>query len=985
MKRLFLLAIVFASVSALMAQIQPNFEKIDPDLYEIVDQRPEAWAEVVVALADQVEVNSLAAAFRAKGLTKEQRAPILIRALQEKASSTQGPLLAWLGSHAQAETESIQAFWLGNQIYLRAQGHLIAALSQRADVGMVHRYAQPRLMDAAAPVPAPPLPDDREVGHDAINAPAMWKLGYTGQNVKVLIVDTGTDGTHPALRTNFLGRYLGNNVAWWNQGGNSLAPVDCDGHGTHVAGTAVGLDRDRNDTIGVAYNAWWMAAPAILPQGIGEPCNGVNGPGILSTFQWALNPDGDPNTSDDIPDVVNNSYGQDKPSSCGYFAKSSIDAMEAAGVALVFAAGNDTFPQTIGGPAHLNTSLVNTFAVGSVHPVTLQKSGFSSEGPTVCPGSGPLLIKPEVAAPGAPVRSAYRNGGYAYLGGTSMASPHVAGAIALLKEAFPLLDGEQLKLALYYSAVDLGAPGEDNVYGRGIIDVKAAYDYLVAQNHSPFQPPVERDAGLALVTDADLCGLSIAPEVELINRGSGAISSVKVRATYSDGTVLDTLWTGNLATGATQLVKLPLHQFAGPGNYDVELEIVEENGLDPYYIFDNFDRMTVTALEGVAATTISANACIGRSVLLQASVDDSLATGVWYDQPTGGTALATGLAFVTPALTSSKIFYFSPQKRAHLGAELLVGTPGLNNPNTIDYLEFDANFPFTLQRVTVLSAGSGSRVIELRNAQGQVIASRTVTVVPGEQVLDLNLPVPAGEDLQLGLGGNQAMLFTSYSNYSFPYEVPGVLTITGSNNGFYNFFFDWQISWELPCDRIMAFATVSPGSQTANIAGDTLARVGQPIGFIAVAPNASQYLWDFGDGTTSTDQNPTHVFQAAGNYDVSLMATGPTFCSDATTQTVLVQDDTATSLEAQEAITSLQIFPNPSEGLFDIQLYLNRDQEVSASLINAAGQTVAVLPRARTNLWFYQLDISGLPDGMYMLKLQAGDQVATRRILKLQP
>jgi len=66
-----------------------------------------------------------------------------------------------------------------------------------------------------------------------------------------------------------------------------------------------------------------------------------------------------------------------------------------------------------------------------------------------------------------------------------MASPHVAGAIALLKQAFPDLTGTQLKYALYNTAVDLGDPGEDNTYGKGLIDVYAAFLYLANRDSVP--------------------------------------------------------------------------------------------------------------------------------------------------------------------------------------------------------------------------------------------------------------------------------------------------------------------------------------------------------------------------------------------------------------------------------------------------------------------------------------------------------------------
>ncbi|NIV72239.1 MAG: S8 family serine peptidase, partial [Calditrichae bacterium] len=128
--------------------------------------------------------------------------------------------------------------------------------------------------------------------------------------------------------------------------------------------------------------------------------------------------------------------------------------------------------------------MVNIWATGAVngHNPSFPIASFSSRGPSTCGGTGSLLIKPEACAPGVSVRSSQFNNQYGTLSGTSMACPHVVGAIALLKQAFPQFTGHQLKLALYNSAQDLGASGEDNTYGMGIIDVYAAFQSLGVPN-----------------------------------------------------------------------------------------------------------------------------------------------------------------------------------------------------------------------------------------------------------------------------------------------------------------------------------------------------------------------------------------------------------------------------------------------------------------------------------------------------------------------
>ncbi len=201
-----------------------------------------------------------------------------------------------------------------------------------------------------------------------------------------------------------------------------------------------------------------------------------------------------PATITDMPDAVSNSwYDPDVTNECAGIYKTVLDAVEAAGIAIVFSAGNNgPGASTITKPKNLSTDEVNVFCVaningasylgGNMNPI----SNTSSRGPSLCGGTGSLLFKPEVSAPGTSVRSSVPGGGYGLKSGTSMASPHVAGAIALLREAFPTLTGWEVKMALYNTAIDLGTQGEDNTYGRGLINILAAYNMLLPVELSAF-------------------------------------------------------------------------------------------------------------------------------------------------------------------------------------------------------------------------------------------------------------------------------------------------------------------------------------------------------------------------------------------------------------------------------------------------------------------------------------------------------------------
>jgi hypothetical protein len=254
-------------------------------------------------------------------------------------------------------------------------------------------------------------PNGVEPGLVAINAPAMWALGYTGRGRLVYDYDTGVWPTHPAFSERFLAHRYPMEQCWFGYFSNIPNGYISD-HGTHTLGTMAGLIEATNDTIGVAFKAYWIANDFVTSTVAALPPLA----NMMAAFEWALNPDGDINTTDDIPDVINNSWRwRDDPDTvqCEGPVVSLMNAIEAAGIANVFSGGNSgPSNTTVNAPQRINTSEVNTFCVGSVdgnqafpYPI----SNFSTRGPSQCEytGSLSLEIHPEVVAPGQNVRSAW--------------------------------------------------------------------------------------------------------------------------------------------------------------------------------------------------------------------------------------------------------------------------------------------------------------------------------------------------------------------------------------------------------------------------------------------------------------------------------------------------------------------------------------------------------------------------------------------------
>jgi subtilisin family serine protease len=382
-------------------------------------------------------------------------------------------------------------------------------------------------VDLLAPVPMAPTVGP-EWGVTKIEADKVWTLDNRhGEGIVVASADTGVLWTHPAIK----GKYRGWNGTtanhdfnWFDAIQNLAAPTDPHSHGTHTTGTMVG-DGGTGNQIGVAPGARWIACRNMDSGGNGTPSS------YIACNQFFLAPypiGGDPETDGDpskSPDIVNNSWTCPTSEGCDPDTLQPIfAALRAAGILAVAAAGNSgTSCSSVAEPPGIYDE---TFVVGATD-VSNFLANFSSRGPVTIDGSNRL--RPDVAAPGVDVRSSVPPSSYANFSGTSMASPHTAGAAALLWSAKPQVRGHigitrcllsksaRPIVQLSFSQTCGGTSATDrpnNLFGYGLID---AYDAIhlgpdgdtdgiadacdcAPADHGAFDAPPEAD-GLRFNTD----------------------------------------------------------------------------------------------------------------------------------------------------------------------------------------------------------------------------------------------------------------------------------------------------------------------------------------------------------------------------------------------------------------------------------------------------------------------------------------------------
>jgi serine protease AprX len=320
----------------------------------------------------------------------------------------------------------------------------INALSERDEVEMIW-FDEPvhTLLDASVPL---------------IGAPQVWQANVTGKNIKVAIVDTGIDPNHP----DFAGRIA--QIRDFTGEGD----VDKNGHGTHVAGIVGGAGAKYR---GVAPECSFYVAKVLRGNGSGSTSD------VMAGVEWAVQQGAQ---------VINLSLGSD--GACdGTDALSVLcDAAVTQGAVLCIAAGNaGPGASTVGSPGCAKSVIT----IGATTKSD-QVASFSSRGPT---SDG--RVKPDVCFPGASIvacRAAGTSMGtlvdvlYTSASGTSMATPHAAGACALLLQAKPGLSPQQVKDILINTAKNLGL--DANTQGKGRADAFAAYQSALGQTPQP-QPP----------------------------------------------------------------------------------------------------------------------------------------------------------------------------------------------------------------------------------------------------------------------------------------------------------------------------------------------------------------------------------------------------------------------------------------------------------------------------------------------------------------
>ncbi len=618
---------------------------IEPQLEaKLSGAAPDQKFRVIVYLKEQPDYEGFLRMYS----TKARRTPQVVRAffqsVKDLANRTQPAVVAKLEAIGITE---YKRFWIQNMIAFEATPSQIVALSADPNVDRIVEDKEIFLRPLFRPGDASDItPDAVAWGVSKIMADSVWiNLGIDGSGVLVGSMDSGVIASHPAIS--------GKVAHWYDAYGGSSTPTDessCYYHGTHTTGTIVGGDGlgPFTEDIGVAPGA--NIAVVRIFGGTGcSTLTSIIHDGFQKITEWKVD------SGYNIV-AVNNSWGSAATTNTEYW--SDVLAWRSANIIPVFAIGNSgpgsgtagtpgNFPTVIGVGATDNSDNVASFSSRGPAP-----SSSPWNDPTYWPRSDWNYIKPNISAPGVGVRSAYGSSSYTSMDGTSMASPHVTGAIALLFQRNPSLDFTTVYNVLLDYADHYGDcasyPNNNCGWGRlnvwnSIQQVPTATDPYLSATNITVDDAAGNNNG---ILDP---GETVNIIVELRNSGGADANntSATLATTSSYVTITDnSSFYGNIAVSST------VDNSSDP--FTVQVSPTALVGMSVPF------EMYLTANSGGYVDTIRFNLTIGTPVDMitidtgDAALSISIATGgIGWSDPDH----TSGIGFIFPEGGNNHLFY----------------------------------------------------------------------------------------------------------------------------------------------------------------------------------------------------------------------------------------------------------------------------------------------------------------------------------------
>lgn len=431
-------------------------------------------------------------------------------------------------------------------------------------------------------------------------------------------------------------------------------------------------------------------------------------------------------------------------------------------------------------------------------------------------------------------------------------------------------------------------------------------------------------------------------------------------------------WMWDFGDGNTSTLQNPSHVYAQGGTYTVKLIVSNTLGADSI-------TQTVSIVLPAAPSINTFDACVGNTATITASASGEV---VWSD--INGNSLGTGDTLTLPGITGSQTVIY---QNDITGPAQFIGPPdntigpgGYHGTGFHGALNFTAQQACTIVSAWVDAEGQGLRSFIVASGSGSggtptgaaIVDQVTVMLQDGPQRITLNLEVPGPGNYHIGATpGANDRLYRNSSGANYPYSINGLVDITSSSantdpTSYYYYLYDWEVQ-EATClsepDTLVVTPSDADFSYTNNI---------NTVTFTDLSSNATDWLWDFGDGTSSNVQNPVHTYVPGGNFNVTL-----TVNSGACSISQFIDVPLSTLEEA--IVQNLVLVPNPSSTTTRLDLQTEYPETAEVKIYSSNGQLVweKSLEKGSTGV---TIPTDAWAQGVYLVNFQSA---SAQRVLRL--
>ncbi len=411
-------------------------------------------------------------------------------------------------------------------------------------------------------------------------------------------------------------------------------------------------------------------------------------------------------------------------------------------------------------------------------------------------------------------------------------------------------------------------------------------------------------------------------------------------------------WLWDFGDNITSTLQNPLHQYSESGVYDVSL--ITSNLIGS-------DTLSITAFVEVqfpvSPFVNDTSSCDGAPI--EIVPDMALDEVNWYSN---GDMIHVGSTYLTPSITSDLSLELQNVQLNPLGfvgpSDNSIGPGSIHTSSFVGTINFEAYSEFYFVSAWVSVQTAGIRTFSLwdaYNGSGNVIQEIEVNIPAGSGRIELGFHIPGAGSYSIG--GSNVNMYRNSDGAVYPYEIPGIISITGSSaitaGNYYYYLYDLEVELA-PCHSPTTTILV----QYVTVDFDYIA-IEANVNFIDNTIGANTYLWDFGDGNSSTEANPNHTYATPGTYEVELLVNGS--CSNSRQITL----DWLT-INSSKSDFSIEVYPNPAHSLVQISSDAFLKEDALIRLFSADGKMVHSM-QVVSGISQVNLDLSNYAPGIYQL------------------